>query len=965
MTDSNKTPPVLSPQQIVRARYKQQMMPPRTWKQQQARQEQIEAVNRSRQVTARQAYTAAAAKASSSVSQTSSPTSSASQGSPVLRDLHSFSKAAEQPSEPLHVSRRSSSTSSMASNNSSEIHRPPPIRRSSSSSSVSRAAVLAAQNSVSRSPHSNSASSRLSSVASSRRGSTATIEETISSPSKLHLGSPSSTNNSPSAEPKPLRPTQLRPLQTGTLPTSGLPSKGVLSHGLPKHAPLKLQSPRTVPQRTQKAVDASKAAAVPTSHVNPADAAAFASVRKQIPVEPRAPLSSKFASSLTQALKRKQDLRLTLAEELALEAITDSSSSRNMTTAAGRRSQDSVRSVGSTLSTQSGLSMASQKHQSYVISPDSFLELKSQQQKQQQQQNERRIRTAEENKANALRAAIAAGSRVETDMASIHIQVNEAVQTALKRQNRKLAMQKYSPAASWSSTRMFRPQLRKLQTSDSLKGSELLTPIDIPLAPNLPNASRSHISGPQSAGIMTEIPRSAPTNSSQAMLASSAPSLIPQSAGPRSFTSRLFDAWTSKSNSEVSLVDSELSSSPGSQGLPEKWICEPPPKVNMTTLPTKQTTKPAGKFLSTLRTHPRATKPSRNHEIVVRDPLPSQTVPWPNSQAGYSSSVRRSSMEMRSGFDFRNSSPQQSVEPQPQPQLQPLQQRMPKTLREYGSPRFNQDKPWKGHREATELSVRERKRYESLWAANKDVHLPYMCVPVKYQKAWIEALTKVLPELFSQKSGTPLSSTTLPSSTSSSSPKEKSAELSANPRNQLRVQNTSPSLSSLSIKSTSSSVEKHDSGSEVEVDSVCTDSDGDAESDSDNFDMLKEVAKWRNDVHGYVVARLWRRSCLAEETLAQVWDLVDSNKDGTLDRSAFVVGMWLCDQCLYGRKLPSKVPSEVWQSVGSLNLKVRFKQKRSKIGYVRGLPNMVGNAVGFTMHGGRQIVKKTVQNATK
>ncbi|ODV75212.1 EF-hand, partial [Cyberlindnera jadinii NRRL Y-1542] len=65
-----------------------------------------------------------------------------------------------------------------------------------------------------------------------------------------------------------------------------------------------------------------------------------------------------------------------------------------------------------------------------------------------------------------------------------------------------------------------------------------------------------------------------------------------------------------------------------------------------------------------------------------------------------------------------------------------------------------------------------------------------------------------------------------------------------------------------------------------------------------------------------VVAReIWQRSKLPNDLLRQVWDLVDTRHDGTLDRTSFIVGMWLVDQCLYGRKLPKAVNDEVWNSV--------------------------------------------------
>ncbi|KAI0540799.1 hypothetical protein GGR58DRAFT_458978 [Xylaria digitata] len=64
-----------------------------------------------------------------------------------------------------------------------------------------------------------------------------------------------------------------------------------------------------------------------------------------------------------------------------------------------------------------------------------------------------------------------------------------------------------------------------------------------------------------------------------------------------------------------------------------------------------------------------------------------------------------------------------------------------------------------------------------------------------------------------------------------------------------------------------------------------------------------------------VVARdIWARSRLPFDELAEVWDLVDVQGRGALDRAQFVVGMWLIDQRLRGRKIPRKVSDSVWGS---------------------------------------------------
>ncbi|KAI9821015.1 MAG: Increased rDNA silencing protein [Phylliscum demangeonii] len=68
-----------------------------------------------------------------------------------------------------------------------------------------------------------------------------------------------------------------------------------------------------------------------------------------------------------------------------------------------------------------------------------------------------------------------------------------------------------------------------------------------------------------------------------------------------------------------------------------------------------------------------------------------------------------------------------------------------------------------------------------------------------------------------------------------------------------------------------------------------------------------------------VVRDIWSRSRLGNDVLEEVWDLVDRKVLGVLDREEFVVGMWLIDQRLKGRKLPVKVSASVWDSVRAMS----------------------------------------------
>ncbi|KAK4241884.1 increased rDNA silencing protein 4 [Achaetomium macrosporum] len=65
-----------------------------------------------------------------------------------------------------------------------------------------------------------------------------------------------------------------------------------------------------------------------------------------------------------------------------------------------------------------------------------------------------------------------------------------------------------------------------------------------------------------------------------------------------------------------------------------------------------------------------------------------------------------------------------------------------------------------------------------------------------------------------------------------------------------------------------------------------------------------------------VVRDIWSRSRLPADELAEVWDLVDRQGRGALGKEEFVVGMWLIDQRLRGRKIPARVSQSVWDSVG-------------------------------------------------
>jgi hypothetical protein len=67
-----------------------------------------------------------------------------------------------------------------------------------------------------------------------------------------------------------------------------------------------------------------------------------------------------------------------------------------------------------------------------------------------------------------------------------------------------------------------------------------------------------------------------------------------------------------------------------------------------------------------------------------------------------------------------------------------------------------------------------------------------------------------------------------------------------------------------------------------------------------------------------VVRDIFSRSRLHVDVLEEVYVLVDRSGNGRLEREEFVVGLWLIDQRLKGRKLPIRVSDSVWKSVGIL-----------------------------------------------
>lgn len=78
------------------------------------------------------------------------------------------------------------------------------------------------------------------------------------------------------------------------------------------------------------------------------------------------------------------------------------------------------------------------------------------------------------------------------------------------------------------------------------------------------------------------------------------------------------------------------------------------------------------------------------------------------------------------------------------------------------------------------------------------------------------------------------------------------------------------------------------------------------------------LAGSETSVCNLVVKDIFSRSRLQDDVLEEVYALIDRQQNGRLEKDEFVVGLWLIDQRLKGRKLPIRVTESVWRSVGVL-----------------------------------------------
>ena len=105
-----------------------------------------------------------------------------------------------------------------------------------------------------------------------------------------------------------------------------------------------------------------------------------------------------------------------------------------------------------------------------------------------------------------------------------------------------------------------------------------------------------------------------------------------------------------------------------------------------------------------------------------------------------------------------------------------------------------------------------------------------------------------------------------------------------------------------------------------------------AESQADQRRREDRCPATNDIVHPFIVRDIYRRSHLPDHILAEIWDLVyfsASSPPSGLTRESFIVGLWLIDQKLQGRKLPNKVSEPIWGSVRGMS-GVKIPEERNR-----------------------------------
>ncbi|CAK9439155.1 uncharacterized protein LODBEIA_P33790 [Lodderomyces beijingensis] len=204
------------------------------------------------------------------------------------------------------------------------------------------------------------------------------------------------------------------------------------------------------------------------------------------------------------------------------------------------------------------------------------------------------------------------------------------------------------------------------------------------------------------------------------------------------------------------------------------------------------------------------------------------------------------------------------------------------------SSKFDEYKPWKSHNDLNYLTDQERKRYEGVWVSNKGNYMDLMVTKLHGVNYALSGHDKTSSEHLEDSIKAALVST-----------------------NQAETKNESEgggNTNTTTTSTTTGGAKQSDNGASTEK-----------IVETDNRDRV-EVNQL---MLGAVVKRIWNRSKLPGDTLEQIWNLVDYRRDGTLSKNEFLVGMWLVDQCLYGRKLPKKIEPVVWESLGGIGVNVK------------------------------------------
>ncbi|XBW37509.1 hypothetical protein QEN19_003092 [Hanseniaspora menglaensis] len=193
--------------------------------------------------------------------------------------------------------------------------------------------------------------------------------------------------------------------------------------------------------------------------------------------------------------------------------------------------------------------------------------------------------------------------------------------------------------------------------------------------------------------------------------------------------------------------------------------------------------------------------------------------------------------------------------------------------------KFDENKPWKSHVDLGYITSEEKKRYEGIWVSNKN---------------------RFLEMVSSKHLITPAQSHS----------EEKISIIEKNLRNKSST-NSSPSIYQNGFARSNSSLPEK------------------TNSDLTQFELpLVSVFNEDTDLMvNFVVYEIYTRSNLPARILSQIYSMIDLRKDGSLSKKSFIVGMWLIDQCLYGKKLPDLVPDLVWDSVEKMVIGVDVSHK--------------------------------------